>query len=145
MRRENSKVVSSSFQEIFNWEKAWQSKNNDQNNAFCLPFIGFFTKRSQYQIWKANTYSILTNRNQTWTARLECLTRISKFYDPTDSEHKFHKMKFPKFRNFENSNICLIIYKRTLHTHTHTLNYATPSLLCSSEGNELEEQKVELI
>ena len=93
MRRENSKVVSSSFQEIFNWEKAWQSKNNNQNNAFCLPFIGFLTKSSQYQIWKANTYSILTNGTQTWTARLECLTRISKFFDPTDSEHKFHKMK----------------------------------------------------
>ena len=92
MRRENSKVVSSSFQEIFNWQKAWQSKNNNQNNAFCLPFIGFFTKSSQYQIWKANTYSILTNGNQTWTARLDSLTRISKFYDPSDSEHKFHKM-----------------------------------------------------
>ena len=28
----------------------------------------FFTQSSQYQIFKANTYSILTNANRTWTA-----------------------------------------------------------------------------
>ena len=91
MRREISELVSSSFQEIFNWEKAWQSKNNNQNNAFCLPFFGFFTKSSQYQIWKANPYSILTNGNQAWTARLESLTRISNFMTPVILNTNFIK------------------------------------------------------
>ena len=54
------KVVSSNFQEKFNWEKAIKNKNKNQTNALSLLFIGFFTQSSQYQIWKANTSSILT-------------------------------------------------------------------------------------
>ena len=46
-------------------------KNKNQSNVLCLRFIDFFTKSSLYQIWKANTYSILTNSNQTWTASVE--------------------------------------------------------------------------
>ena len=41
--------VSSNFQEIFNWEKAIEqnkNKNKNQTNAFCLPFIVFFTQNS---------------------------------------------------------------------------------------------------
>ena len=69
---EKGKVVSSNFQERCNWENS--KKNKNQNNAFCLPFIGFFTQRSQYQIWKANTYSILTNgTNRTWTTSIRVL------------------------------------------------------------------------
>ena len=48
-------------------EKKARKKTNE-NNAFYLPFIGFFIQSSQYQILKANTDSILTNGNQTWTA-----------------------------------------------------------------------------
>ena len=33
----------------------------------------FFTQSSQYQIFKANTYSILTNTNRTWTASVVVL------------------------------------------------------------------------
>ena len=90
VRREKSKVVSSNFQEIFNWEKARKNKSKNQNEAFCLPFIGFFTRSSQYQIWKANTYSILMVI-KLGSPLLESLTRISKFYDPCDSEDNFIK------------------------------------------------------
>ena len=75
---DKGKVISSNFQERFNWERVWKDKN--ENNAFCLPFIDFFTQSSQYQIWKANIYSILANGNWTWTASVEFSTRISKFY-----------------------------------------------------------------
>ena len=33
----------------------------------------FFTQSSQYQIFKANTYSMLTNTNRTWTASVVVL------------------------------------------------------------------------
>ena len=69
------KMVTSNFQEKINRDKARKNKNKNQNNAFCLPLIGFFT---QSRTWAASS----------WTA-----TWISKFYDPTDSEHKFHKIK----------------------------------------------------
>ena len=86
------KVVSLNFQEIFNWVKGEKNKNKNQNNAFCLPFIGSFTQISQYQIWKANTYSILMVI-QLGPSVLESSTRISKFHEPTDSEHKCHKTR----------------------------------------------------
>ena len=88
VRRE--KVVSSNFQERFNWEKA--RKNKNENNAFCLHLIGFFTQSLQYQIWNVNTYSILTVI-QLGPPVSESSTRISKFHDPTDSEHKFHRTR----------------------------------------------------
>ena len=65
---------SSNFQKRLNRENFRQSKN--ENNIFCLLFFSL-----QYQIWKANTYSILTNDNQIWTTSVG---------DLTDSEHKFH-------------------------------------------------------
>ena len=37
------------------------------------PSSVFFTQSLQYQIWKANTYSILTNGNRTWTASVGVL------------------------------------------------------------------------
>ena len=37
-----------------------------KKNAFCLPFIGFFTQTSQYKVWNADAYSVLTNGNGTW-------------------------------------------------------------------------------
>ena len=67
------KVVSSSFQDIFNREKAKKNKNKNQNNVFCLSFIGFCIQSSQYQTWKAGTYSILTNGNRTWAASVGSL------------------------------------------------------------------------
>ena len=36
------KVVSSNFKERFNWDKAGKKTNKNQN-AFCLPLIGFFS------------------------------------------------------------------------------------------------------
>ena len=50
----------------------------------------FSTQSSQYQNWKANKYSILTV-NELGPPVLESSARISKFYAPTDSEHKFNK------------------------------------------------------
>ena len=40
-------------------------------------------------------YSVLTDSNQTWTASVGVLKLDlkSKFYDPTDSEHEFHKQE----------------------------------------------------
>ena len=70
-----------------------RTKSKNQNNAFCLPFIVFFTQSLQYQIWEANTYSILTNNNRTWPPVLDSSTKISKFCDPTNSEYKFHKTR----------------------------------------------------
>ena len=52
-------------------KKAWHFRKWD--NAFCLPFIVFFTQSSQYQIWKVNTYSMLTNGNSTWAASVGIL------------------------------------------------------------------------
>ena len=49
-------------------KKLERTKQEESKNIFCLPFIGFFTQSSQYQIWQANTYAILTNGNRTWTA-----------------------------------------------------------------------------
>ena len=86
-------MVSSNFQEKFNWEKTRKKKSKNQNNAFCLPFIVFFTQSIPYQIWKVNTHSILTNNNRTGPPVSESSTRISKFYGPTDSEHKFDKTR----------------------------------------------------
>ena len=69
---ETGKVVSSrKIQERFNWEKA--RNNTNENNAFRLSIIGFFTQSSQYQILKANMYYILTNGNRTWTASVGVL------------------------------------------------------------------------
>ena len=48
------------------------------------------TQSLQYQDWKANKHSILTV-NELVPSVLESSTRISKFYAPTDSEHKLHK------------------------------------------------------
>ena len=54
------------------------------------PSHSFSTQSSQYQNSKANKYSILTV-NELGLPVLESSTRISKFYAPTDSEHKFNK------------------------------------------------------
>ena len=59
-------VVSPSFRKKLNWDKARKNKNKIQNDAFCLLLISFFTQSSQYQIWKANTYCILTSGNRIW-------------------------------------------------------------------------------
>ena len=50
------------FAQIFrkDWTERKLEKNKNGNNALCLPFIVFFTQSSQYQIQKANVYSILT-------------------------------------------------------------------------------------
>ena len=72
--REKEKVVTSNFQERFLLKIPKKNKNKKQKNAFSFPFIGFFTQSSQYQIWKANTYSILTNGNQIWTKSVGVLS-----------------------------------------------------------------------
>ena len=59
----------------------------------AYPLIGFLTQSSQYQIWKANTYSILANGNRTWTASVAVIHWNLKSNDPTYSEHKSHKRK----------------------------------------------------
>ena len=51
----------------------------------------FSTQSSQCHYWKTSKYSILTV-NELGTPVLESSARISKFYAPTDSEHKFNKM-----------------------------------------------------
>ena len=84
-------MVTSNFQERFNWDKTRKNKGNNQSNAFHLPCIAFFRQSSRYQIWKVTTYSILTNSNRLWTTTVAVI-RLN-FYDPTDSEHKFHKTK----------------------------------------------------
>ena len=53
---------------------------------------GFSTQSSQYQIWKANKYSIL-KVNELGLPLLESPARISKLYGHTNSEHKFTKME----------------------------------------------------
>ena len=50
----------------------------------------FSTQSLQYQNWNANKYSILTV-NELGLPVLESSARISKFYAPNDSEHKFNK------------------------------------------------------
>ena len=48
------------------------------------------TQSSQYQNWKSNKYSILTVI-ELGPPVSEYSTRISKFYAPTNSKHKFNK------------------------------------------------------
>ena len=55
-----------------------------------LPPHRFSTQILQYQTWNAKKYSILTV-NELGLPVLEPSARISKFYAPTDSEHKFNK------------------------------------------------------
>ena len=58
-----------------------------------------FSQSLQYQIFKANTCSILILLTAI-KLRLpvsESSTRFSKFYDPTDFEHKFYKTKIKKW------------------------------------------------
>ena len=103
--------------ERFNWDKAWKKENMNQNNAFCLPLIGFSTQSSQYQIWKGNMYSILTvielgppvSKSSTW---------ISKFYDPTDSEHEFYERKIKNWLSigFELESTWLVTYRHNHYT-----------------------------
>ena len=60
-----------------------------QNNAFCtpsLPFLSVFHTKLTISELK----SIITI-NELGPPVLESLTRISKFYAPADSEHKFNK------------------------------------------------------
>ena len=86
-------MVSSNFQESINWEKASKNKIKNHNNNFYFTFFGFFTQSSQYQIWKRNTYSILTNGNRICTASVGVLSKDFKVLWPTDSEHKLHKTR----------------------------------------------------
>ena len=103
----------SNFQERFNWEKAAKNKSKNQNNAFCFSFISFFTWSSQHQILKANTYSVLTNGNRTWTTSVRVLNyRISKLIkswnNPGDSSfllnRKFSQNTHPASRVASNPN-----------------------------------------
>ena len=55
-----------------------------------LPPHRFSTQILQCQTWNAKKYSILTV-NELGLPILEPSARISKFYAPTDSEHKFNK------------------------------------------------------
>ena len=87
------KWLSLNFQEILNSGKDRKNKNKSLDSAFCLSSIDFFTQISEYQIWHANTYSILTiDIIGLGPPVPEHSTRISKFYDDTDSEHKFLKI-----------------------------------------------------
>ena len=49
-----------------------------------------FPQKIQYQNWNANKYSILT-LNELGPPVLESSARTSRFYPPTDSEHKLNK------------------------------------------------------
>ena len=72
--------------------KQWQRTkiNKTMLSAPSLPSHRFSTQSLQYQNWNANKYSILT-ANELGPPVLESSARISKFYAPTDSEHKFNK------------------------------------------------------
>ena len=75
---------------MFNWEKA--RKNKNENNAFYLPLIDFFSHKV-HNIRFEKQIRILP---QLMVIELgppvsESSTRISKFHDPTDSEDKFYK------------------------------------------------------
>ena len=69
------------------------------SDVMCVQFITppppdtshwFSTQSSQYQNWKANTYSNLTV-NEIGLPVLESSAGISNFYARTDSKHKFNK------------------------------------------------------
>ena len=72
--------------------KQWQRTkiNKTMLSAPSLPSHRFSTQSLQYQNWNANKYSILT-ASELGPPVLESSARISKFYAPTDSEHKFNK------------------------------------------------------
>ena len=86
-------------------------------NSPLPPLIGFFTQSSQFQIWKANTYSIQLNEIKLGLTVSRSSTWISKFYDPTDSEYKFHKTRI--------KNWLSIVFKLEspwLETYSHNQN-----------------------
>ena len=72
----------------------WQLKHSHKTkiNKIILsasPYC-FFTHNLQYQNWKANKHTVLTVI-ELGSPVLEPFTKISIFYVPTDSKHKFHK------------------------------------------------------
>ena len=78
---DKGKVISLNFLERFNWEKA--RKNKNENNAFCIPRIRFFSYKFHNIRFEKQ---IPINSNRTWTPppapspMLESSTRISDFY-----------------------------------------------------------------
>ena len=85
------KVVSSNFLERFNWEKARKSKNEIILSASPSLFLSHKAHKIKYE----KQIRILSQLTVTELGPpvSESSTRISKFHDPTDSEHKFYKTK----------------------------------------------------
>ena len=80
-------MVSSNFQERFKFERKLERTRTRVKLIFLLPLHRFFDAkftisdlRSKYVFYPNDT-----NR--------ESSTKILKFYDPTDSEHKLHKTR----------------------------------------------------
>ena len=78
-----------------------------------LPPHRFSTQILQYQTWNAKKYSILTV-NELGLPVLEPSARISKFYAPTDSEHKFNKTEIENW-----PPIGYNLWSFWLGTHSH--------------------------
>ena len=87
----------------------------------------FSTQSLQYQNWNANKYSILTV-NELGPPVLESSARISKFYAPTDSEHKFNKTEIENWLP-----IGYNLGSSWLGTHSHSA-----SLCSSANGKSLQ-------
>ena len=63
VRRESQKWLAQIFRKYLNERKLERTRTGIQIMLYASPFSVFFTQSSQYQIWKANPYSILTNGN----------------------------------------------------------------------------------
>ena len=74
------------------WKQHQRTKTNKTMlSALITPLIGF-PHKVQYQNWKVNKYFVLMV-SETGLPVLESITRISKFYALTDSEHKLNKIE----------------------------------------------------
>ena len=97
-------------------------KNKNENGAFCLPFIAFFSHKVHNIRFKKQT-RILSQLTVTELGRpvSKSSTRISKFHDPNDSAHKVYKTRIENYISigFQLGTPWLRTYSHNYYTMVH--------------------------
>ena len=113
-RKEKGKVVSSNFQEKLNWEKARKTMMKVMLSA--SPSLFFSRKvhniRFEKQIRVLSQLTVIELGRPVSVSS----TKILKFHDPTDSEHKFYKKRI---ENWLSIGFKLGITWQRTYSHNH--------------------------